>query len=85
MKVIINEISKKIASKFNVDIKIVQEVNRSQWKMLFDIMQADEDRAVKIIYLGKFFRKSEKTLKLSAWRKGRKRMKYHIKKNNGII
>ncbi len=61
MKLTIDNISKKIALKLNVDIKVIEEVNRSQWHMLKDIMQGRTYAGVKIIYIGKFHKKGIKS------------------------
>ncbi len=57
MKVTIEDLSKKVANKLNIDSKTVEEVNRSQWHMLKDIMQGWTYEGVKIIYIGKFYKK----------------------------
>ena len=57
MIVKIDEISKKIAEKLNMDPNDVRLINRAQWKLLHGTMQSGTLEPVSIIYLGKFSKK----------------------------
>ena len=55
----LDEISKKVAEKLNMDPNDVRLINRAQWKLLHDTMSSGSLDAVSLIYLGKFSKKEK--------------------------
>jgi len=59
MNIVIDDINKKVAEKLNLDINIVNEINRSQFKLLMETIQNKSFKDVKLIYIGKFIVKQK--------------------------
>ena len=57
MIVKIKDISRKVSLKLNIKEHVVEEINRSQWKLLHKIMQEGNLYPVKIMLIGKFSKK----------------------------
>ena len=50
----IEDVNKQIARKLKVDIKLVTEVNRIQWKELLHSLNNIKESEIKMVYLGTF-------------------------------
>ena len=56
MQIKLDDISKQVAKDLGEKEFIVREINRIQWKIVFDNIRSNENN-VKLIYLGKFSKK----------------------------
>ena len=56
---VIEDISRKVAKQLNLPIGLVDEIHRSQYQYLVDMMK-EGDMNVHLIYIGKFVKKSKR-------------------------
>ena len=84
MRIKLDEVSKAVALKMKLKEFTVKEINRCQWKMLFDIIYNDKQEPVKIMYIGKFtksFRGSDKQKEHLERRKKQKELNESSREN----
>ena len=70
MQIKLDDISKELAKGDRRKESIIKEINRSQWKLLFNNISNNEQDTVKIIYIGKF---------------AKRKSNYALRKNKGDI